>query len=110
MHRSSRFSKSLGSPAERGGTIAVGCSPCGSQRAVAAPRSNAACLGRRGQEAVAARQLLQGEHGLLAKVSAASSCVTAQAQPVARADGFAAAQLQRSASRATRGSEYPARL
>ena len=71
MHRSSRFSKSLSSPAERGGSGVVGCSPCGSQRAVAAPRSRATVFGHRVREAAASLEDLQGERRPPANVGAA---------------------------------------
>ena len=72
MHRSSRFPAALSSAAERGGSSVLGCSPFGSQRAVSAPRSNAAGPGSGSQEAFVVRQGLQGEHGSLAKFGAVS--------------------------------------
>ena len=72
MHTLSRSSESLSSHVPRGVAFVAGCSPFGSQRAVAAPRSNAAGSGRRVRGTAIAREVVEGEHGLLAKVSAAS--------------------------------------
>jgi hypothetical protein len=72
MRKSSRFSATSCSPAERGGIAVLGCSPFGSQRAISAPRSNAAGLGRGSQEAIAVRQGFEGRHGLFVTFGAAS--------------------------------------
>ena len=72
MHSSSRLSASLSSHAERGGESVLGCAPFGLQRAVAAPRSNAASVGRRASAAGFAREAFQGKVGLLVKLGAAS--------------------------------------
>ena len=72
MHSSSRLSASLSSHAERGGESVLGCAPFGLQRAVAAPRSNAAVFGHRTSVAVVDREALQGEGGLFVTLGAAS--------------------------------------
>ena len=50
----------------------AGCAPFGLQRAVAAPRSNAAGAGLRASVAVVVREALQGKVGLSVKLGAAS--------------------------------------
>jgi hypothetical protein len=72
MHESSRLAIGVSSPAERGGEFISCCSPCGSQRTVAAPRSNAACPARRVLSVVAVRDGFQGNLQLSGKLSAAS--------------------------------------
>jgi hypothetical protein len=62
----------MSSHAERGGQSVLGCSPFGSQRTGAAPRSNAASIGHRASAAAVAREALQGEAGLFFTLSAAS--------------------------------------
>ena len=71
MHTLSCFSESISSHAERGGKPVAGCSPFGSQRAVAAPRSNAAGIGRRASVLSVIRATRQSEYGLLATLGTA---------------------------------------
>ena len=72
MSESSCFPVALSSQAERGGESIAGCAPFGLQRAVAAPRSNAAGLSRRVRSSGVARKVLQGEIGLFVTLGAAS--------------------------------------
>ena len=69
---------SAGSPAERGGKSVPGCSPFGSQRSVAAPRSFAA-FGVRGVQGLSVvRQEFQGQRFLFSRSGAASSFCLSQ--------------------------------
>ena len=72
MHTLSRLSEPLRSRSERGGEVIAGCSPFGSQRTVAAPRSNTAVVGQRVHRTVGPCGALQGELGLFGKAGAAS--------------------------------------
>ena len=78
MQRLARFPVAVGSPAERGGKSVPGCSPCGSQRSVAAPRSIAAFLVRGGQRLSVVRHEFQGQHCLFPTFGAASSFCLSQ--------------------------------
>ena len=62
MQRLARFPVAVSSPAERGGKSVPGCSPFGSQRSVAAPRSNTSFLVRGAQRLSVVRQEFQGQH------------------------------------------------
>ena len=82
MRSSSHSSALLSSHAERGGNSVPGCAPFGLQRAVAAPRSNAAVLSRRVRSSGVARKVLQGEIGLFVTLGAASRfCSTSPREP-----------------------------
>ena len=78
MQRLARFPVAVGSPAERGGKSVPGCSPFGSQRSVAAPRSIAAFLVRGGQRLSVVRHEFQGQHCLSPTFGAASSVCLSQ--------------------------------
>ena len=78
MQRLARFPVAVGSPAERGGKSVLGCSPFGSQRSVAAPRSIAAFLVRGEQRLSVVRQEFQGQHCLSPTFGSASSFCLSQ--------------------------------
>ena len=73
MQRLAGFPVAVRSPAERGGKSVLGCSPFGSQRSVAAPRSIAAFVVRGGQRLSVVRHEFQGQHCLFSTFGAASS-------------------------------------
>jgi len=73
MHSSSRLPALRCSHAERGGYSVLGCAPFGLQRAIEAPRSDSAGLGRGSHKAFAVRQALHGEQRLSARFSAAKT-------------------------------------
>ena len=78
MQRLARFPVAVGSPAERGSKSVLGCSPFGSQRSAAAPRSNAAFPVRGAQRLSVVRQESQGQHCLFHTFGAASSFFLSQ--------------------------------
>ena len=78
MQRLARFPAAVGSPAERGGRSVPGCSPFGSQRSVAAPRSITAFLVRGAQRLSVARQEFQGQRFLFSTFGAASGFCLSQ--------------------------------
>ena len=78
MQRLARFPVAAGSSAERGGRSVLGCSPFGSQRSVAAPRSIAALLVRGEQGLSVVRQEFQGQHCLFPTFGAASGFCLSQ--------------------------------
>ena len=78
MQRLARFPVAVGSPAERGGRSVLGCSPFGSQRSVAAPRSIPALLVSGGQRLSVVRHEFQGRHCLFPTFGAASSFCLSQ--------------------------------
>ena len=99
MQRVARFPAVVGSLAERGGKSVLGCTPFGSQRSAAAPRSNAAFRVRGGQRQSVVRQAFQGQHCLFPSLGAASRFFLSPPRapnPAFEADCLkAAAQFQR---------------